>query len=94
MGGADCLMKARNCIARALAIGEKARGQEHPSVAIDLWNLAGVLVAIGGADNIARARENLVRAEAIFRKVLGDEHPRAQRCAASLAAFREKYGDG
>lgn len=57
---------------RALAIDEKALGPDHPSVAIDLSNLAKLLYVKGdyaGAEPLYR------RALAIDEKTLGPIHP-------------------
>ncbi|CAM9305418.1 unnamed protein product [Ectocarpus fasciculatus] len=57
---------------RSLAVDEKVCGPDHPQVAIDLTNLAGVLEAQG---EYAEAKSLFERSQAIREKVLGLEHP-------------------
>lgn len=57
---------------RALAIGEAVYGPDHPTVAIDVSNLGGVLESLGDFEG---AKKNYERALEIFGKYLGKEHP-------------------
>ena len=63
---------------RALAIGEKALGPDHPDVATSLNNLAELYRAQGA---YARAEPLYERALAIWEKALGPDHPRCRRLA-------------
>ena len=58
---------------RALAIDETSLGQEHPDVAIDLNNLAGLLQA---TNRLAEAEPLMRRALAIDEASLGNDHPK------------------
>ena len=57
---------------RAFGIDEKALGPDHPDVAIELNNLAGLCNAQG---KYAEAESLYQRALAIWEKALGPEHP-------------------
>lgn len=57
---------------QVLAISEKALGAEHPTTAMSLNNLAGLLKAQG---DYAGAKPLCERALAILEKALGAEHP-------------------
>jgi tetratricopeptide (TPR) repeat protein len=63
---------------RALAIGEKKRGRNHPSTATSINNLASLL---HGKGDLSEARELMMRALAIDEKTSGPRHPNT---AASL----------
>jgi len=53
---------ARRLYERALAIDEKVHGPNHPEIAVDLRNLAGLLESMGRRDE---ARPLLERAQRI-----------------------------
>ncbi len=72
---------------QALAIQEKALGPDHPDVAIDLNNLAGLLYAEGdyaGAEPLYR------RALAIDEKALGPNHPKTLQIKKNLDGLLQK----
>ena len=82
--------QARPLWERALAIGEKVLGPEHPNTANSLNNLAGLLAAQG---DYAAARPLLERALAIYEKVLGPEHPGTANSLSNLAELLGEQGD-
>jgi Tetratricopeptide repeat len=55
-----------------LAIGEASYGHDHPNVARDLNNLAGLLLA---TNRRKEAKPLLRRALSIFRRSFGRDHP-------------------
>jgi len=69
---------------RALAIGEKLQGPEHPDTATSLNNLAVQLQAQG---DLAGARPLYERALAIREKAQGPDHPETARSLVNLAAL-------
>ena len=64
--------EARSHYERALEIDEQVYGADHPQVAIDLNNLAGVLQDLG---ELAQARSHFERALEISEQVYGADHP-------------------
>ena len=64
----------------AIAIFKKVHGDEHPSVATLLNNLAGLLKDQGQDDDAACLGK---QALAIFEKVLGADHPNTQTVRSS-----------
>jgi tetratricopeptide (TPR) repeat protein len=66
------LEEAEPMMRRALAIGEKSYGPEHPDVAIRLNNLAALLKE---TNRLAEAEPLMERALAIDEKSYGPEHP-------------------
>jgi CHAT domain-containing protein/tetratricopeptide (TPR) repeat protein len=72
---------------RALAIGEKADGPEHPSVAVRLSNLAGLLA---DTNRMAEAEPLYRRALAIDEKSRGADHPDVARALNNLALLLRK----
>ncbi|MGH9934765.1 MAG: FxSxx-COOH system tetratricopeptide repeat protein [Blastocatellia bacterium] len=81
--------KAREIVERALQIDEAAFGSDHPSVAIDVNNLASVLQDLG---DLAQARKLYERSLAIFRKFLGDDHPNTRTVRSNLETLIETMG--
>ena len=78
---------------RALAIREKALGEDHPDVAKTLNNLAGVYLAQG---KYADAEGLYKRALAIWEKALGKDHPDVANSLNNLAVVyydQGKYAD-
>jgi tetratricopeptide (TPR) repeat protein len=69
---------------RALAIGEKSYGPEHPDVAIRLSDLANLLRTRTGW---GEAEPLMQRALAIDEKSYGPEHPAVSRDLNNLAQF-------
>ena len=66
----------------ALAIRKKVFGDEHPSVAESLNNLAGLLYSQGKINEaIPYFKETIT----IFKKVYGDEHPNVATALNNLA---------
>ncbi|MCX6673443.1 MAG: FxSxx-COOH system tetratricopeptide repeat protein [Methanothrix sp.] len=76
--------EAKSCFERALAIDEKAFGQEHPSVARDVNNLGAVLQDLGDLAGAKRCYERSIR---ILQKFLGDDHPLTKKAKANLDAL-------
>ena len=66
------LKEAETAYKEALEIVKRARGEEHPKVAICLSNLAFVLKDQGNAEEAARMGK---QALAIYEKALGPDHP-------------------
>jgi Tfp pilus assembly protein PilF len=64
--------QAKRMIERALTIDEAAFGPNHPSVAIRLNNLGGVLQSQGDLTGAKALYEQSLQ---IFREFLGDDHP-------------------
>ena len=78
---------------RSLAIQEKALGPDHPVVALDLNNLAGLYQ---GQGRYADAEPLFKRALAIREKVLGPDHPDVGAALNNLALLYQdqgRYGD-
>ncbi len=72
---------------RALAIGEKTYGPEHPNVATSLNNLANLLRA---TNRLAEAEPMFRRALAIDEKSYGPEHPNVALDLMNLAGLLHK----
>jgi Tetratricopeptide repeat len=83
-GGLGDLAGARRGFKRALAIDKAAYGPDHPAVARDVYNLAGVLRDLG---DLAGARQGLKRALAIVTTTWGPNHPRAVTIAEHLRSL-------
>jgi tetratricopeptide (TPR) repeat protein len=81
---------ARKAFERALSIVEMVHGPDHPDVAIQLNNLAGVLRDQG---DYAGARERFERALAIGERTLGPDHPDVAIRLSNLALVFEEGGD-
>ena len=75
---------------RALAIGEKVYGPEHPEVAISANNIGQILKAQG---DLAGALEYTRRALAIGEKVYGPEHPKVAIRANNIGTILKAQGD-
>ena len=75
---------AQAAFERALAIDETALGKEHPSVARDANNLAGVLKDMGDGFS---AREALDWSLSIYMKTLGPDHPTTKSVARNRAGL-------
>jgi tetratricopeptide (TPR) repeat protein len=92
--GADSL-KATNRLAeavlllrRALSIGEKSFGPDHPNVALRLNNLGLLLCA---TKRMAEAEPLLWRALAIHERSFGPDHPTTQTIRQSHAPFEPNW---
>ncbi|MGC1295090.1 MAG: tetratricopeptide repeat protein, partial [Alloacidobacterium sp.] len=72
---------------RALAIDEKALGPNHPTVALDLNNLAMLLKE---DKNYAAAEPLYRRALAIDEKALGPDHPMTKTIRNNLAVLLDQ----
>jgi tetratricopeptide (TPR) repeat protein len=83
------LAGARSLYTRALAINEKALGQEHPDTAAGLNNLADVFRAQG---DFTGARPLMERALAIYDKAFGPEHPNTNRVRYNFARLLSSMG--
>ncbi len=75
---------AESLIERALAIGEKSCGPEHPNVATYLNNLARLLQE---TNRLSEAEPLIKRTLAIFEKCYGPEHPKVATALSNLAQF-------
>jgi len=84
------LAPARAAYQRALAIGEKAFGPDHPDVATCVNNLGLVLTDLGDLDG---AREAYQRALAIDEKVSGPDHPSVAIDVNNLGLLLQDLGD-
>jgi len=81
---------ARAADERALAIGERAFGPDHPKVARDVNNLGSVLRALG---DLAGARAAFERALAIDERALGPDHPQVAIFVNNLGDVLRDLGD-
>ena len=86
------LAEARPLAERAVAIDEAVYGPDHPEVAIDLSNLATILLDLG---QLAEARSLVERALAIDEAVYGPDHPTVATLRANLAVIsgNRTHGD-
>ena len=84
------LPAARKCIERALAIGERALGPDHPTVATRVNNLGSILRALG---DLPAARQHFQRALAIDEKTYGPDHPTVARHLNNLGLVLKDLGD-
>ena len=85
------LAEAEPLYRQALAIDEKTIGTGHPSYAIHLNNLAGLLRDTG---RLAEAEPLYRQALAIMEAALGPEHPRTVAVARNLAVLDPERGGG
>lgn len=83
------LDEAEPMFRRALEIGEKALGNNHPNVAIALNNLASLLEEMGRFDE---AEPMYRRALQIDEKALGEDHPSVARDLNNLAELLRETG--
>ena len=79
--------KAEPLLRRALAICEKSLGQDHPSAATSLNNLALLYYSMG---EYGKAEPLYRRAWTICEKALGPEHPFTAGSLNNLADFRHR----
>jgi len=70
---------------RGLAIEESSKGPNHPHVAIQLNNLAGLLQA---TNRLSEAEPLMRRALKIFEDSLGPDHPNTQSVRSNLQNLR------
>ncbi|MBK7828671.1 serine/threonine-protein kinase [Nannocystis sp.] len=82
--------EAKELYERALVIGEKALGPDHPSMAIFLNNLANVHYATGA---YAEAKVLYARALTIWEKALGPDHPQVAISLSGLANVHHAVGE-
>jgi len=75
---------------RALAIDEKALGEEHPDVAIDLNNLAQLLQA---TNRLSESAPLMRRAVAIVEASLPEHHPWVQTFRENLNVLHRALED-
>lgn len=76
------LAEAEDVLRRALAIGEKVYGPEHPNVAIRANNIGQILREKGDLEGALRYTERALR---ILQKVYGPDHPLTKAAVANLA---------
>ncbi|MBA1341618.1 MAG: hypothetical protein C5S40_05700 [ANME-2 cluster archaeon] len=82
--------EAKKIYERALAIGESAYGPDHPTVAIRVGNLGGVLKDMG---DLKGAMENYERALAIDEASYGPDHPAVAIDVGNLGGVLRALGD-
>jgi tetratricopeptide (TPR) repeat protein len=75
---------------KALELGEKTIGADHPETATSLNNLAMLYKTVG---DYAKAEPLYLRALKIHEKSLGPEHPNTAVSLANLAALYKAMGD-
>ena len=80
------LAGAKKLYERALKIDEAAFGPDHPTVAIDVNNLAGVLKDLG---DLAGAKKLYERALKILKKFLPEGHPNIKIVEDNLKSLEE-----
>ena len=83
-------VKARPLLERSLAIFEKSDNSEHPDMAKNLMELAGLLQKFG---ETAKARPLLERELAIAEKTYGPDHPEVAWRLNDLASVLKKIGE-
>ncbi len=83
------LTDAKALLERALAMTEAADGPDHPEVATDLDNLAGILQDLGQPE---QARPLLERALAIDEAAYGPDHPEVATVLNNLAGILRDLG--
>jgi tetratricopeptide (TPR) repeat protein len=74
--------EARRLYERALAIHERALGEEHPDTARNLNNFANLLVRLGSYEEARRLYQRVL---AIREKYLGEDHPDTEKLRQNLA---------
>lgn len=84
------LAEAKDCFGRALAIGEKIFGPDHPNVAAYVNNVGMVLRDMGDLDG---ARACFERALAIGEKTFGPDHPDVVVGVSNLGSVLRERGD-
>ncbi|MGC9949993.1 MAG: FxSxx-COOH system tetratricopeptide repeat protein, partial [Bryobacteraceae bacterium] len=84
------LGEAGLALKRALAIGEKVYGSDHPNVAIRANNIGAILKAQG---DLAGALQYTRRALAIGEKVYGPDHPTVATLANNIGQILHAQGD-
>ena len=82
--------EAEGCYLRAIAIGEKALGPEHPNLAIRLNNLANLYSEQGKYEE---AESLFKRAITIDEKALGPEHPNSVMDRGNYAALLRRRNE-
>jgi tetratricopeptide (TPR) repeat protein len=81
---------ARASYQRALEVGARAFGADHPNVATFAHNLGGVQQALG---ELAAARASYQRALAIDERAFGPDHPKVAIRANNLGAVQQALGE-
>ena len=71
---------------RALSIGEKVYGPEHPSVAIQFNNMGQILQDKGDLDGALRYTQRALR---ILEKTLGPDNPSTKIIAGNLTSIQK-----
>jgi len=82
--------EAERSLKRALAIGERVYGPDHPTVATEANNIGQILRAQG---DLAGALEYTRRALAIGEKVYGPDHPNVAMWANNMGTILKDQGD-
>ena len=90
LGGRAEFSEAKSAYERALEIGEKVYGPDHPNVATMVNNLGLVLRALG---DLAGAKNSFERALEIGEKVYGPDHPNVATMVNNLGLVLRALGD-
>lgn len=90
VGALATYVAARPLLERALSIGERALGPDHPDIARSLNNFGYLLQEQG---DFASARPHYERALAIREKVLGPEHPDTAQSLSNLGTLLRAQDD-
>ena len=83
------LTEIENMYRRALAIQDRSLGREHPSTALTLSNLGGLLA---GRGDFAQAEQMQRAALSTMEKVFGEQHPDTAAVLTSLALALDNQG--
>jgi CHAT domain-containing protein/Tfp pilus assembly protein PilF len=83
------LTEIENMYRRALAIQDRSLGREHPSTALTLSNLGGLLAVRG---DFAQAEQMQRAALSTMEKVFGEQHPDTAAVLSSLALSLDNQG--
>ena len=83
------LPEAEPLMRRALAIDEASFGADHPTVAVDLNNLAQLLKA---TNRLPEAEPLMRRALEVFIASLGTEHPNSRTVAGNYFGLLQAMG--
>jgi CHAT domain-containing protein/Flp pilus assembly protein TadD len=83
------LTEIENMYRRALAIQDRSLGREHPSTALTLSNLGGLLAVRG---DFAQAEQMQRAALSTMEKVFGEQHPDTASVLTALALSMDNQG--
>jgi tetratricopeptide (TPR) repeat protein len=86
------LKEAEPLMERALEIDKKSLGEDHPDVAIDLNNLAGLYKATGRYKEAEPLAERTIVILIEFTRKTGHPHPHLQDAIDNYAGLLDKMG--